>query len=464
MNSNDYGSVREQKAVLLRCHYPYGKSQTWMPMDLNKVAGMLECSGIRTDIIDLNLQPLPENLDGYDYIGVGVIGAPYIPVSVDLVQKVKKTGGTIFIGGQGVEYFSDEEFKKLYGDCTQVRNSRDLEKIIGRKLPSVYDVSVAERISNVDSDTLGSYLKGELSFFVSQGCKYSCHFCAATRTRPGTKISEQFSNTAEEDLDALCESARSLGIEELHMYLTSLDLFQTPSKFKNILAVFSSARERYGIAFDLRGLSRIDSFLNAPEQEPDIYRLMQEAGLRTIGFGVDGTSEKIWRSQHKGNKTLSDADEAFETCIAFGVTPEALMVMGFHDASGVPIDDTESLRKNVEYSLEVAEKYGVVSRPHVAKDVSPGNNGWTNPVWAHQRARMLENPELFKCLDFVAIASEITHPDEAFRRQVNEAYMDIITELTPRGLCGTTPIMPPTDDAYQTKVASVFNMLVPFDK
>ena len=48
----------EQKAVLLRCAYPYGKSQTWLPNDLYKTGARLDSVGIKTDIVSLDLRKL----------------------------------------------------------------------------------------------------------------------------------------------------------------------------------------------------------------------------------------------------------------------------------------------------------------------------------------------------------------------------------------------------------------------
>ena len=81
---------KEQSAVLLRCAYPYGKQQIWLPTDLHKVGARLETIGIRTDIIDLNFDPLPQNIGQYDFIGIGVVGAPYIPTSLKLAQEVRE--------------------------------------------------------------------------------------------------------------------------------------------------------------------------------------------------------------------------------------------------------------------------------------------------------------------------------------------------------------------------------------
>lgn len=453
------------KMALLRCQYPYGKRQIWLPTDLNKIAARLDSVGINTDIVDLNLESIPRNLSEYDFIGIGVIGAPYVPTSRILAHEVlERTGKNPIIGGPGIEYLTPEEFKILYGDAIQIRNDSDFEIVISRGLPSIYETSIATRLKNMNRERLEKYLRNEFSFFVSQGCKYSCDFCAAVRSRPGEKVIERFSYTVEKDLEAICVSADGFGIKELTMYLTSLDLFQNPSQVIQVLKVFSNAANKYGINFKLRGLSRIDSFLDALKQEPEFYEVIPNSGLKVVGFGVDGTTEEVWKSQHKGNRSLSDADDAFETCRSLGITPEALMVMGFHDTNGNPVDNRDSLRRNADYSISRAETYSVTARPHIAKDMVPGNNGWKNPTWREQRARLLKTPDLFRNLDFVVLGSEITHPNGEFREQVNEAYLDIVKTLAPKGKCATSPLMPYTGDTRQDKIVDNFNMLVPFDK
>ena len=127
------------------------------------------------------------------------------------------------------------------------------------------------------------------------------------------------------------------------------------------------------------------------------------------------------------------------------------------------MDNQQSLDMSVKYSINSA-KSGVIARPHVAKDMVPGNNGWRNSVWSKQRNQILDNPQLFTNLDFVALASELTHPDKEFREMVNLAYLTIIRDLTPKGLCATNPLIPITGSKYDDFVSGTFNMLVPFDK
>ncbi len=461
----EYNNLKDESAVILRPAYPYGRQQIWLPTDLHTVAARLESVGIKTDVIDLNFDQLPENIGDYDHIGIGVIGPPYISSSIKLSEEVMKlTGKKPMIGGPGTKYFSPEQFNTLYGDVIQIKEDIDLSSRVGRFVPSVYGISIADRIKDMDPERLKTYLSNEFSFFVSQGCKYACDFCSADRTRLGKKVEEEFSLVIENDLDAIVEKADEFGIPKLTMYITPLDLFQNRKQFREVLEIFADKNNKYNIEFELRGLSRINSFLSALEKEPKLYDLIPEAGLKFVGFGIDGTTAEVWKSQHKGNKNLSEFNRAFELCSQVGITPEALMVMGFHDQNGKPVDNLESLRKNVDYSIDIAETMGVIARPHVAKDMVPGNGGWDNPIWNKQRQQLLENPEFFKNLDFVTFASEITHPHEEFRHHVNSAYSEIVERLKPTGQCVTSPLMPYTGDESQDLEADNYNKQVPCDK
>lgn len=481
-----------KKAVLFRCPYPYGKSQTWLPTDLLKIAASFEVSGAPTDVVDLNLQPLPP-LDEYDHVGISVFGMPYIPGSRRLAQQIHETTGKKpMIGGPIIKNFTSEEFQSLYPNSIQVSgeiaedkknkdtgkiyrwNNPTLEQVLGIQPKLISEVTLAMRIKGMQKDLLKTYLQNDLGFFVSQGCKHKCAFCGA----PNIGKPEKFSGVMGHDLVALCESAKDFGIPRINLYLSSLDLFQNPPQFAEVLHMFAHARQEYGLDIRLRGLSRIDSFLNSLEQIPAFYKLIPASNLHTVGFGVDGTTLKIWKEQNKKNTSLEDVVRMLKICKEVGITPETLMITGFHHRESRKDfgkgkynyrGNREELKRVVDYSIDWAEKYGAVCRPHVAKECSPGNRGWNSPKWAHVRARLIENPELFKNLDYLALASELSHPDHGYRAQVNAAYMTIIDILGPRGLCATTPLIPYKDgkgmfDKEWNAAADRFNSLVPFDR
>jgi hypothetical protein len=117
------------------------------------------------------------------------------------------------------------------------------------------------------------------------------------------------------------------------------------------------------------------------------------------------------------------------------------MVTGFHNPHTYEGSLIE-LQRTVEYAIKWAHEYGAVCRPHVAKDFSPGNEGWDNPKWAEGRARLVSNPDRFMCLDYLMPATELSHPNPGFRGYVNDAFWKIINELTPLGLCATVPLEP----------------------
>jgi hypothetical protein len=452
-------------------------------MDLHKIAASFEAAGTQTDVVDLNLEPLPR-LEQYDTIGIGVIGMPYIPITQRTARDVyDKTGKKPLIGGQIIEHFRPDEFQKVFPNAVQVFGDVNISvpdkiaSITGKKtitnpalktrgieaLP-ISHVSIAERIKNIPDELLKKYLKNDFGFYVSQGCHYGCKFCAAKKN-----MREEFSEpiVMEQDLDALCESAQRLGLPGMSLYLSSLDLFQNPTKFKGVLQLFARARQKYNLDIRTRGLSRGDSFLNALKKVPALDEIIPNSGLQTIGFGVDGIDQKTWADQNKRNKSLYDFERTFKTCRKMKIAPESLMVTGFHDPDSYK-GSIEKLERTVQYAIKWAEDYGAVCRPHVAKDCSPGNDGWQSSKWAPLRARLVENPELFKNLDYLMEATELSHPDIEYRAHVNDAYWKIIDTLTPRGLCATVPLKPYRNKGAYVResndAAETFNAQMTFDR
>ncbi|MBI5392717.1 hypothetical protein HZA96_02505 [Candidatus Woesearchaeota archaeon] len=458
--------------LLIRPEYPYGKPQLWMPTDLYKIAARFESVGIEATVADRNIEQLPENIEQFDFIGIAAFGTPYIPSSLNIAKDVfSKTGKKPILGGQIIEQLSVSEFSRIYGkNSLQSRNDNNTQQIVGvRALPAVGEVNIKEQLEKVPPEKLKQYLQNEFSLYVSQGCKYACNFCTAVRRRGKKRVRETFSTTVGEDLDAILLKTAQLDMKQVKIYLSPLDAFQNPADFKKKLEEIIAVKKRYDVQLQLRVLSRIDSFINALQAEPYLAELVQSAGISIIGFGVDGSTEEVWRSQHKGYKSLRQVDEAFSQSKKLGITPEALLVMGYHSSGKQKGDTKESLQKTVSYAINRAEELGVVARPHIAKDFVPGNDGWNAIQWQAQKEIILNDPKLFKNLDFVAFASELTHPDPEFRALVNDAYLQIIKRLTPQGLCTTSPLQPYmvsnsfVAEAWN-KAVDMYNKEIPFDR
>ena len=274
------------------------------------------------------------------------------------------------------------------------------------------------------------YLSREFSLYVSQGCKFSCDFCAAVRTYKDpatgqtTKVKESYRdpNIIQADLAYLVGKAKSFGLDELQLYMSNLDVFQTPSQLLSFAYAVQEVKQ-YNPDFKikLRGLATVDSYLRARDNVPESIEEIVKAGFHTIGFGVDGWTKEVWTSVKKGHNTEEKCLEAIRSAKEdFGITPEILMVFGHPKA-----DNEESLRAALQVTKMVVERYGAVPRPHVSKDFIPGNNGWRSPEHLGAVESLLEHPEAFQSLDFTALPSELTHPDDTVRELATKYFLEI---------------------------------------
>ncbi len=476
------------KTLLINPKHSYGKKQVYMPSSLYSVASRLMDLGVEATVLDLNIDELPDisrfqenKFQEFDLVGITVFGSAYVPCALNIISDIrKKSNVPIIVGGQLADKLADDQFDRIFKkDYKRITkgNDSELEKMLGigstmtsfpgRELvflPNRYATALAPALANVKQNALKLYLENEFSFFLSNGCMYGCGFCPADKQQ-----SEKY-RTKEvilEDLVFLSENARKNGIKELKMYLSSLDLFQNPKLLSESLQLFAAVQKEYGVTLHLRALSRVDSFLNAMHDYPQLKKASHEAGLEMVAFGVDGTTEQIWKAQHKSQKKLSDVDSALSLCKDLQIKPEMLMVMGF------PQDTFYTLLHNYFYTISRAIEYGAVSRPYLAKSFAPGNEGWNDPkkkeIFADQIEQIIQNPELFYNLDFAAFGSRLTHPNNYNRFISNLFYGALIATLEPFGCNTTYPLFPyRQEDGVLSKVynmaAKKLNSLLPVDR
>ncbi len=475
---------RHTSVLLVRPRYPYGKSQIYMPSDLIRVAAMIQTTGVNAEILDLNLHKLPseKELRKYDAIGVGVVGPPYIPQSRKVVQEITdRSSAKVFVGGQVISHLNSDQFRRIYGEkAVQIKGDSDLGALIGSEVSPAQKTSIVGVLHNLDEADLRLYLEREFSTFVSQGCKYNCRFCAAPKAQ-----SEQRSDSVvlEEELNEIAKLLRRFNFPTLKTYLSPLDLFQNPTDIAQTLEIFIRVSRNMGVGLQLRGLSRVDSFLEAFEKIPQLRNLVADAKLRTVGFGIDGTSERIWRLQRKAQTNLSEVERALDLCREVGISSELLMVVGFHS------DTFESLFRTYLYTVARSLTHGSVARPYLAKEFVPGNDNWIggqvvtlsrikpkdtkarvlSSPFESQIEKLLVDPELFANLDYAALGSVITHPNLRNRILANLTYLALIATLEPFGKNTTYPLVPKIsgDGAFarfSNSLASLVNNLMPFDR
>ena len=431
--------VQNRKRVLLaNLRYPYGRHQIYMPGPLVSVGACLMEAGYEVSYLDLNMEPLtPEHLQDVDGVGISPMGAPYIPSAIDFVRQVHEVRPElpVILGGQAIEGLTNQQVDQLFGNTEGPvfwsRSEEDFSAIFG-ETPDPLSVSHIPAWGTMDrAGYLERYLGTEMCLEVSQGCRHSCVWCAASKgMREVFRDPEAF----ERDLRHL---ARIVPSRRLRFYVSSLDVFQTPETMARYLEAVARVAE-YGIDIQMRALSCVGTFIKASEKIPNFGELLHRSGLTTIGVGVDGSSAEIWKAQRKTHNKEEDILRFVDLCGELSIQGEALMVVG------VPEDTRETMAVNVE-KARVFKQAGVTVRPYCAKQLVPGNDGWEHPSNQDTVAQIIAKPELFYNLDFAALGSEITHPDSNHRRMVNEGYANLCW------LGGVNPLMPQGNGSLQAR-------------
>ncbi len=232
----------------------------------------------------------------YDFVGITVIGVPYIPVVADYITQLKnnKHIPTVLLGGQPIAHLESDLFESIFGEgVIQIKNDADLTKALGNKkiqLASPFEVSLHKAFDLIPDNYLKLYLAKEMTLFISQGCHFRCAFCAASKG-----VREQFRSIDlfRDDLVYLVKKAKIFGYKKLEFYATSLDFFQNPKKIVEYLKVIYSIKVQYGIDIHVRCLACMPSFLKAHSVIPNLSQICNDGGLWSVGFGVDGTDASM---------------------------------------------------------------------------------------------------------------------------------------------------------------------------
>ncbi|MFA4872725.1 MAG: cobalamin-dependent protein [Patescibacteria group bacterium] len=455
-----------KKISLFNLPYPFGKRQIYLPSTLIVVGAQLIEAGFEVELIDLNLNSLDEQwvqdkVRAADFIGTSLVGSSNMPDAIQFSNQVYQVNprATILIGGQVTEGLLPNQFKTLFGDKPiQINNDSTLKKALGvNQLPDVFEIDCVKMYKTISDEALKLYLEQEAGLFVAQGCRFACRFCGAAKSRQERFRSLEKIRT---DLQYLAGKAREFGLSKLQFYISSLDLFQSPRLFADFLTIVGDVSEKTGVQIRIRGLSCISSFITAYKTLPNFHELVMKANLFAVGFGFDGTDEKVWRDENKTHNRLSLGDRVLEICREVGITAELLMVFGF------PEDNLRTLAKTVWYSVRKSFFCGAVARPYLAKMFIPKNDNWMSVNFAAPVEKTVRHPSFFYNLDFAALGSPLTHPRRWHRWASNLAYLTIIILLTPFGKNTTFPLLPQGGKRprWRQKLIEWINRKMPFDR
>jgi hypothetical protein len=318
------------------------------------------------------------------------------------------------------------QFAQLFGDDV-INGSIETELqeagLAPTPLPSQECVSIADEIERIGDLDFQRYFSAEVPLYLSQGCRFSCTFCGAERSHTDLRVRERYRSVAavEAELRQIVKRSVKAGITQNTFYLSNLDVFQTPSSLlrfieciENVLSEFPGHKLRF------RGLSTTSSFMTVYRKSPELIERFIGVGLAQVGFGIDGATPDVWRAIRKPHSKSDCLDAVAVAREVFDLQPEALMVFG-HDGH----DDTKSLILAVDTVRFLSDQYGAIPRPHVAKGLVPGNDGWRLPDGDGRRRFLLEQPWAFQFLDFTCLPTDITHPEPDFRAAVETAFLKI---------------------------------------
>lgn len=428
----------------------------YMPTSLLTAAAILDKVGITTQIVDENISQTDFT---HNIVGINLLGAPYIPLAIEIEKKLEKKYGNNFrllLGGQVVSGLSKTDFSSLFSEQSINGNEyKAISEVFGiseKEIPFMESVSLINIYEQLGNKILKLYLSTEFGFYLSQGCKHSCSFCAAHRTitegNRRQRVTEKYRdiNIALSDFEYLVKKAIEFKLNRIQVYLSNLDLFQNPLQLFLFADGIAKLKAKYpSFEIRLRGLSTCSSFLLAHKSFSHVVERMVEAGLEQIGFGIDGATPQVYKATRKPQKVQETLDTVEICRTVYNITPETLMVFGHNN-----IENEEALKLDVKFCKDMQIKFGAVPRPHIAKDMVPGNDGWMNPKNENIRQEFYANPMLFQNLDFTAVPSPITHPNSDFRTLVAK-YYSMVCEL-PNSLTqlvlAELPTMTPEELAY----------------
>ncbi len=406
------------------------------PAVLSMKARLADALGEETKI-----KYIDENMSDVDYknlkwiVWISLLWSPYIPVALDMIKKIPEDV-TILLWWQIISCLSVEEFQKIF--CKYRKNVfnwndvKNLEEIFSLKegsIPNLENADLTKAYQDIPDNQMKEYLKREFCLYLSQWCKYNCSFCQAVK---GTNEKYRDLSLLEKDLNYLWNKAKKFGLKKIEFYLSNLDLLQTPDMFENFLDSIEKTKNNCPwIDFKFRALCWIESFLKLYNEKKSVLERAKKLWLSSLWYGVDWATAEVWKSiwkSHNFKKIWNEKDfqteqeKAIETIRLtheLWITPEVLMVF-WH-----PWETESSLKAAYDFCKDMYERYWATPRPHISKTIIP----WTKARSEQENKdivnEFIENPEYFQALDYTALPSELTHPDEKLRRIARKRYIKI---------------------------------------
>ncbi|HUS14998.1 MAG TPA: radical SAM protein [Chloroflexia bacterium] len=171
-----------------------------------------------------------------------------------------------------------------------------------------------------------------IGYHSSQGCPFSCSFCAVTKVYSARWLPEK----AERTVSTIRWLQQRYGVNGIEFHDSN---FFTAEKR---VAAFGEGLKGAGIGW--WGEGTIDTMMRYEDRTWD---LMRDSGCRMVFLGAESGSATTLKAMNKGALTPETTLEMAKKCKAWGIIPEFSFVLGN------PPDPESDIRENIEFIRKI---------------------------------------------------------------------------------------------------------------
>jgi radical SAM superfamily enzyme YgiQ (UPF0313 family) len=314
------------------------------PLGLLTIAALLPADW-QIRLVDLNIRPLSR--EDIEWAEMVMISAMVVqrPSAREVIARCKAAGKRVVAGGplflgEWQDFPQVDHFVLNEGEITLPVFLRDLENGTPQRVYSTDDYADMSRSPVPRWDLLDTRYYDSLSIQYSRGCPFNCDFCNVTAMlghRPRTKTADQ--------ILAELDSMYALGWRRNIFFVDDNFIGNRKQLKEEILPALIRWRQgKKGCHFIT------EASINLAD-DPELMRMMVEAGFTSVFVGIETPAEESLAECHKGQNLRRNLVESVRRLQQFGLQVMGGFIVGF-----------DSDRPNIfQQQLEFIQKSGIVT-------------------------------------------------------------------------------------------------------
>jgi len=340
------------------------------PVSYLSIAAYIRQFGIRTGILDAEIEGFDDEtvLDIVERSGAKIIGltamSSYYKHALRLARKIKELDAEIkiVIGGIHISSLPDDVMKEdvfdfgiigegeisFYKLSDAILNGKDYKKIKGlmyKNSSKVVNNGEGEIIMNLDDIPRYAYdlipvekyratpavsiEKKSITMYTRRGCPFNCIYCASSVISKKTRAL-----SAKRVFDDIVWAKEKYGIKEIIFWDDSFTMDR-----QRIIDLCNLIIEH-----NLDIIWTIETRADLIDEE--LLKIMKNAGLWCIFFGVESGNDKVLKIVKKG-ETKETIRKAFNMCYKLGIATRASFILG------LPGDTEETMQDTINFAKEL---------------------------------------------------------------------------------------------------------------